>query len=154
MSPVPAERARVVAPPVLPMVTVSALVLLVAMLTVVAPFVSTPPMSMVPVIAASARLRVVAAPPILRVVTVELKREAVVVDDVISALVAPLTARSPVTVTSPSEVSSAMEKRVLVPSVTVRVPVFPRVRVGEVLKAMSAPVPEFVRLSKAPEAEV
>ena len=105
------------------------------------------------VLAAAPRFRVVAAPAKLTVVAVALKREAVVVLVVMSAEVAPFTARSPVTVTSPSDVSSAMENRVLVPSVMVKVPVFPMVRVGVVLKAMSAPVPEFARLSKAPEAE-
>ena len=47
---------------------------------------------------------VVAAPPILSVVTLLLKREAVFVVDVISALVGPLTAKSPPAVTFPVKV--------------------------------------------------
>ena len=76
------------------MLIVSAAVAFVAILIVSVPLAVTPPISIVFVVAASPKLRAVTAPPMFSVVTVASKREAVVVVEVMSALVAPFTPKS------------------------------------------------------------
>ena len=115
----PPVKARVVAALVLPMAITSALAApLVAMFTVVVPSTVTPPMSTVPVMVPSARFRVVAAPPMDKVVTVALNTFAVVVVEVMSAAVAPFTAKSPViVVSSESAILLDPESMVILPVV-------------------------------------